>query len=338
MIYPRFVKAGDIVGVTALSCGITDEPGKANFENGKRQLASQYGLQVRFTPDVFQDVGGKSASGKIRSQEFNGLVQDPKVSWIVSAAGGDYLNEMLSTVDYQGFHDHPTWVQGYSDNTSILYALTTKSDVATIYGMNFSAFGQAHYQKAQTQIIDLLMGKTNGVESLTAYEDAFHPSVTGLEDFHPDQPVKWVNGRNEPEIQMSGRLLGGCTEVLFSLIGTPYEATLDFIRRYQDDGIVFFFETFSSDDSNLHLHFWQLKEAGWFSHCKGIIFGRPLFYHSYLNKTYREIVMETLGDLNVPMIFDADIGHKNPTVPMINGAYATIRSSRGKGSIVYEFK
>lgn len=70
---------------------------------------------------------------------------------------------------------------------------------------------------------------------------------------------------------MEGRLLGGCTEVLFSLIGTPYEKTLEFCEKYKKDGIIFFFETFSSDDSNLHLHLWQLKEAGWFKYCKGII-------------------------------------------------------------------
>lgn len=337
MIYPRFLKRGDVVGVSAFSCGIVDDPGRRCFESGVRMLKEQYGLASEFTPNVFNDIGGKSDTGENRGREFNELVSKD-TPWILSAAGGDYLNEMLGFIDYDNFKKHPCWVQGYSDNTSILYALTTICDVASIYGQNYSAFGKDPYELCQRQNVDLLMGKTDTVESMDYYEDAFHEDESGTAPFFKDKQVEWINGKGEESIEMEGRLLGGCTEVLFSLIGTPYEKTLDFCERYKDDGIIFFFETFSSDDSNLHLHFWQLKEAGWFKHCKGIIFGRPLFYNSYLNKSFREIVSETLSDLDVPMIFDADIGHKNPTIPMINGAYAKIESKCGKGRIKYIFK
>lgn len=336
MIYPRFLKKGDTIGVSAFSCGIVDEPGINCFKNAEKKL-KKHGFKTVFGGTVFNDIGGKSQTGEIRGKEFNEMVLN-SYPYIVSAAGGDYLNEMLKFVDFDNFKLHPAWVQGYSDNTSILYALTTRSDVATVYGQNFGAFGKEPYEKCQKQILKLLKGETDTVTSFSYYEDAFHDSVTGIEPFYKDKKVKWKNGKNERKVEMKGRLLGGCTEVIFSLIGTPYEKTLDFCERYKDDGIIFFFETFSSDDSNLHLHFWQLKEAGWFKYCKGIIFGRPLFYSSYLKKSYIDIVKETLEDLNVPMIFDADIGHKNPTIPMINGAYAEIVSEKGKGRIKYIFK
>lgn len=337
MKYPRFLKEGDTIGVSAFSCGIVDEPGQNCFKYGKEKLKKEYGFNVEFTNDVFKDIGGKSDTGINRAKEFNELVLKD-TPWILSAAGGDYLCEMLFHIDYESFKKHPCWVQGYSDNTSILYALTTICDVASIYGQNFSAFGKEPYEVCQKQNIDLLTGKIDTVESMEFYEDAFHESIIGTEPFYKDSKTKWINGNNEEEITMEGRLLGGCTEIIFSLIGTPYDKTLDFCERYKDDGIIFFFETFSSDDSNLHMHLWQLKEAGWFKHCKGIIFGRPLFYNSYLNKSFIEIVYETLKDLNIPMIFDADIGHKGPTMPMINGAYAKIESKGGKGKIKYIFK
>lgn len=337
MIYPRFLKKKDIIGVSAFSCGITDYQGIENFHHGQEYLYKKYGLTVLFTPDTFLDDHGRSASGEQRGEEFNKLVFND-TPWIISAAGGDYLNEMLGFIDYDSFKKHPCWVQGYSDNTSILYALTTRCDVATIYGQNFSAFGKEPYEKCQKQYLDLMFGKTDTVTSLSFYEDEFHETLTGTEPFFKDKKVKWINGDKQKKIHMEGRLLGGCTEVLFSLIGTPYEQTLKFIDKYKDDGIIFFFETFYSGDSNLHLHLWQLKEAGWFKYCKGIIFGRPLFYKSFLNKTYQEIVSETLSDLNVPMIFDADIGHKGPTIPMINGAYAVIDSEGGKGKVKYIWK
>lgn len=38
MKYPRFLKKGDLVGVSAFSCGITDQPGQNNFINGQKTL------------------------------------------------------------------------------------------------------------------------------------------------------------------------------------------------------------------------------------------------------------------------------------------------------------
>ena len=55
---------------------------------------------------------------------------------ILCAKGGDLLFEILDKVDYQALKANPKWVQGYSDPTSLLYAITTKYDIATIYGLN----------------------------------------------------------------------------------------------------------------------------------------------------------------------------------------------------------
>lgn len=337
MIYPRFIKDGDKIGVSAFSCGIVDEPGINCFKHAKNHLKETHNFKVTFTNNVFKDENGRSSSGKIRGAEFNELIRK-NYPWIISAAGGDYLVEMLDFIDFEAFKKNPCWVQGYSDNTSILYALTTICDVATIYGENFSVFGMEKYDRVQNQFFDLLSNKTTIVKSFDYYEDFFHEQKTGLEPFNKDKKVKWINGRNEDSIKIKGRLLGGCTEVIFPLIGTKYEKTLEFCEKYKDDGIIFFFESFDISDSSLQMHLWQLKQIGWFKYCKGIIFGRPMFYKTLLNKTYQEIVMQSLNELNIPIIFDADIGHKNPSVPMINGAIAEINSKNGKGKIKYFFK
>ena len=48
--------------------------------------------------------------------------------------------------------------------------------------------------------------------------------------------------------------------------------------------------------------------------------------------------MSVLGQLDVPIILDADIGHKPPQFSMINGGLATLHSKGGKARLTYEFR
>ena len=45
-----------------------------------------------------------------------------------------------------------------------------------------------------------------------------------------------------------------------------------------------------------------------------------------------------LAKYNIPVIFDADISHKGPSMTIINGAIATVLVNNGKGQISFELK
>lgn len=111
--------------------------------------------------------------------------------------------------------------------------------------------------------------------------------------------------------------------------------TEEFIHKYKDDGIIWFLESFDFSDTTLITHLWQMKQMGYFKYVKGFVFGRPLMYNTWIEQPYNEAVMSILGDLDVPVIFDADIGHKGPQFSMINGAIAKVSSANGKGVIQY---
>ena len=57
-----------------------------------------------------------------------------------------------------------------------------------------------------------------------------------------------------------------------------------------------------------------MKQMGYFKHVNGFVFGRPLMYNTWIEQPYNEAVMSILGDLDVPIIFDADIGLANVEV------------------------
>mgnify|MGYP003548854955 CR=1 FL=1 len=60
---------------------------------------------------------------------------------------------------------------------------------------------------------------------------------------------------------------------------TRFDKVKKFLNKYKEDGFVWFLETFSMDAGRFMMSLNQLKEAGYFKYCKGIVFGRPLFYN-----------------------------------------------------------
>ena len=339
MIFPKFIKEKDTIGVTAPSYGITGEPDIKRFNNAVKNLEEK-NYKVLMTDNVFTvDEIGLSSDKETRAAQFNELIKNKDVSAVISAAGGNFLMEMLPYVDFEAIKENPTWVQGYSDNTGILYAITTTCDVATIYGCNFGDFGMGEWELPVTRAFEILEGKEKVQTSFDYYENEWHEKETGLEGYSKDKPVCWMNGRKEKNIMASGRLLGGCFDIItMALQGTKYDGTLKFIEKYKDDGILWYLESFDINIEEIVLHLWKLKEAGYFKYASGFIFGRPLFANGDINLTYEQAVMRVLEDLNVPVIFNADIGHKGPQFSMVNGAKATVECEGGKGKITMSFE
>ena len=85
--------------------------------------------------------------------------------------------------------------------------------------------------------------------------------------------------------------------------------------------------------SQIYLHLWQLKNAGYFENCKGIIIGRPLMVREDYEISYKDSIVDAIGELNIPIIMNADIGHLAPQIPIVTGSILEVNSKNGKGSI-----
>ncbi len=334
MIYPQWLKEGDLIGVTAVSDGATEELDIKRFKNASDKLGKS-GYMTICTPNVYTaDETGRSSSGQERAKQYENLVEDSRIKCIISAKGGNYLNEMLEYVDFEKICARPVWFQGYSDNTGLIHVLTTCYDMAAIYGNNFGDFGMDKWHASIWDNIDLLEGKKKIYEGYDKYQDNFVDRITGVEGYELTKQTKWYTADGMPA-NFKGRLIGGCLDVLLFLQGTKYDGTEQFISKYKDDGIIWYFESFSTDAENLMLFIWKLKEIGWFKYCKGVIFGRPMFFNSFSGISYQEAAMYALGSLDIPVVFECDFGHKPPRIPLINGALAGVSCVNGKGTIRY---
>ena len=336
MIYPEFLKEKDTIGVTAPSDGITDEVKLKRLDNAIKNFEDRSFI-IKETPNVRCSVKGRSSSSKERAEELESLYKDDNVKTIITSGGGDFLLEMLSELDFNVIKDNPKWLQGYSDPTGLLFTITTNLDIATVYSDNFKTFGMEPWHKSLENNLEILKGNIIEQTSFSKYEED-KKLIIGLEPFNLTKKVYWKNLNNEDVINIKGRMIGGCLDLITELFGTRFDNTKAFLEKYKDDGIIWYFDVCELSSESLIRTLWKLKDNGYFKYTKGILFSRVYSCNSYYDITYEEAIYESLKDLNIPIIINADIGHVSPRMTIINGAIATITSSKGKGKIKFTLK
>ena len=326
MIRPAFLRRGDIIGVTAPSAGASEPLDRVRFLHAQEKLA-EMGYATLFTPNTFTDIGDeRSSPAEQRAWELERLIADRDVRYIVSASGGEHLNEIFGTLDMSGIREDPKWIQGYSDNTDLLIMATADHDVMSIYCGNYGDYGMEPLYPSVVQNLEFVEGRRSEQESFDSHVEGFADRITGLEPFDCTEPTRWISD----DVTFRGRLIGGCTDKLRGIVGSERDRLRDFAGRYRTDGIVWFMETYDSDTEGIQKDIQSMKDAGWFEHASGFVFGRPLFYEG----DYRKDVLSVL-DPDVPIVFDADVGHKGPRMTFINGALAEITVKGGRGKITY---
>jgi muramoyltetrapeptide carboxypeptidase LdcA involved in peptidoglycan recycling len=84
---------------------------------------------------------------------------------------------------------------------------------------------------------------------------------------------------------------------------------------------------------------WQMKEAGWFSHVKGFLIGRPLcFGEEMFGLDHYRAVYDLLKEFDVPVLMDLDIGHLSPMMPLVCGAMAKVRTQGNSFQLEFDWR
>ena len=344
MIYPKFLSKGSCIGVPAPSSGAYDDLHIVKYANSKLKL-EKMGYKCVLSENINKSEMARSASAEVRAEEFNKMVEDENIDFLMCAAGGEFLVEILPYIDFDKIVKNPKFVQGFSDPTGLLFPITTKYDIATIYGNNFGEYGVAEYDRSVKENLQILQGDLTEQKSYEMYENesADIDNPTGLEGYNFTDNVEWkvINGSssNGEEVLIKGRIIGGCIENILDIAGTKYDGTQSFIEKYKNDGIIWYFDNFGLSMEMLICKLWKLNELGYFKYTKGIVFGRNGTESSYLGYTMEKALKDSvIAKLGVPIVFDADISHRGPCMTIINGAIATVESRNGKGSIKFELK
>lgn len=341
MIYPEFPKEGSVIGICAPSAGVG---GKLESFDMSLEALHESGFETYETASVRSD-DYPSAPADVRGAEFNQMFADDDIDLVLCASGGDFCSEILPFVDQKLLKKKPKWFSGYSDPTAIELLMTTKLDIATIYGCNGGAWDLRPLLDYQQKSLYVLHGDIPVQHSYEMWASQGFNEEAG--QYLMDAPVTWSlfkspEGSAELEeassLDVSGRMIGGCIDVIDDLIGTPYEDLLGFAKKYRKDGLIWYFDNFALDPLELTYSMLKMKLMGLFENAKAVIFGRTCFPGEASDYDYLSQLERVFAGMDVPVIWGADIGHTKPSFTIINGAIGHLICDNGRAELRMELK
>ena len=305
MLRARALRQGDTVAVAALSGGL-DADEAALFERGVAAV-ERLGFVVRVAPSV--ELGRHrwwmSASPADIAAELNELFRDPEVRAILPLTGGRAAFAYLDLIDFDAVRRDPKPLLGFSDIATLHLALHARTGLVTVHS-DLVTHGFGYWDElADDQLREL--------------EDVYRRVLTGAPD-----PVQLPN-RGSWECwrpgRATGRLIGGLLNRLVRVQATPY--ALDASRF---DGALLFWEEVGTSDSVVWNDLHVLRQAGVLDRIAGMVVG-PASTVECLEEgpgALRDVVLDVLGDREIPVLGNVDIGHEPPNVPLPLGVLAEV--------------
>ena len=324
------------IGVTAPSSGVEEELHTLLEQTVRRQ--QEKGFNVKVGKTAWTQKEAKSAPAEVRARELMDMLNDSGVDAIIPPWGGELLIEILEFLDFERIN--PKWILGYSDTSLLLLAVTLNTGIATAHGTNIIDLRGPETDETTAKWIDVL--STEGGEeviqtSSESYQKSWDHENPSPMVFHLTEKTEWktVSGN---AVKFEGRLLGGCIDVIHHLAGTPYGNVKEFRQqRIPGEPVIWYLENCEMSTADLKRSLTQMKYAGWFENCAGILFGRSAANHPTEGYTAEKMYRNLEYELGIPVIYDVDCGHMPPQIIFVNGAFAEVETREGKGRVNQKF-
>lgn len=324
------------IGVTAPSAGLGKKAFQQRFDLVKGQLLG-LGHRVIEGACLREHQRLVSAPPQERAQDLMDLWCNPQVDLIHPPWGGDHLIDFLEHLDFERLKKAPKWIQGYSDTSGLLMAITLKTSLATAHGANFmdSVAGQDPLTANSRAYLKMRPGESWAQESSSRWQKKFVDFAHKVDaTFNLTEDTLWRCLKG-PQARFSGRLIGGCLDVVRDLVGTPYGDVPSLPGKK-----IIYLENCGLSPSDVYRSLWNMKYAGWFDQASGVVLGRsnaPFKSHEFSYEQALEDFFHSPGLGPLPVVWDADVGHCPPQMTLINGAQALVDCDQGRGKVTIQF-
>lgn len=325
--YPRPLVPGDRIGVTAPSSGVSPAL-RPRLDHAVKVLQDK-GFEV-VIGECLGTPTHVSAPKRARADELMAMWVDPDIAAVVPPWGGETGIDLLPLLDFDLLAAcEPGWYVGWSDISTTTLPLTLRTGWATVNGWNLmdtpyaAAPGHLHW-------LDVAGAPTGATITQRA---SSHRRESGWDDYVEDPavdrmtlttPTRWSGLRpGDQAVEFSGRLIGGCVEVVAHLAGTAYGDVPTFVRESGSDGVIVHLEVSEDGPFEVARALHGMRLAGWFDDLCGVLIGRSAA-PGLPRWSQRDAVTDVLGDLPCPVVLDVDFGHTQPFMTLVNGALATV--------------
>ncbi|MCB5169486.1 LD-carboxypeptidase [Streptomyces bambusae] len=324
--YPRPLRPGDRIGVTSPSSGVPEHL-LERFKVGVATVEAR-GFDV-VVGRCMDGSGHVSAPARERADELTEMLLDPAVRAVVPPWGGETAIDLLPLLDWDRLRDaEPTWLVGYSDTSTLLTPLTLLTGTATVHGNNLM---DTPYLVPDGLLSWLDVVTAEQGQPFTQVPPGRYRSggwddwaaVPGVRELTLDAAGAWTRLDGSGDVDVAGRLIGGCIETLCNLTGSRYLDTAAFARAHAPEGLLVYVEAGGEGALAICRYLHGMRLAGFFDAANAVIVGRAPGADAP-SMTQHEAVLDALGPLGVPLIADVECGHVPPFMPVVNGAYGRL--------------
>jgi len=293
---PRALRTGDTVGLIAPSGSVKD-PGMVDLAAG---MLCRHGFRARLGESCRSVYGYLAGEDAVRAADVNAFFADPSVAGIVCLKGGYGTPRILDALDYGMIRRNPKVFVGYSDITGIHLALQRQCSLPTFHGP--MGISDTLLQGDEFSVRSWLAALTSSVPLGRLENAPGTASRTAL-----------VGGRAH------GPVIGGNLSLVAATMGTPYEIDAR--------GKILFFEDVDEEPYRIDRMLTQLRLAGKFDECAGILLGD--WNHCVAEEADRtlelaQIFRDILVPAGKPILAGFQAGHCCPMITLPLGVEAVL--------------
>lgn len=270
---------------------------RASFEEGVTRLRARY--EVSFDERIFDTRGFLAGEDGARLLELHHALLDPTIEAIVGARGGYGATRLVHRLDLGLVRRARKLLVGFSDVTA-LHVQWQRAKVRSLHGAMVGGLGRAESGVLE-RWVELAEGHT--------------PSPLSLSTL--------VAGRAE------GPVVGGNLAIVHALEGTPFSLSAR-------DRVVFF-EDVGEAPYRVDRMLTTLRQSGFFEGARAIVLGAFTKSTAGADGTSLETVFaDRLGDLEIPVVTGAPVGHLDDPGLLPLGAMVRIEATNEGATLSFD--
>ncbi|MFD0696766.1 LD-carboxypeptidase [Paenibacillus sp. GCM10027628] len=272
---PPLLQRGDTVGIVTLG-----SPLDASIIDARISFLESMGFNVAYGKYVYYYDGIVAATAQQRAEDLMSMFRNHNVKMILPARGGTGVADIFPYLDFGFIRNNPKIVTGYSDITILLNILYQLADLITFQSLLLIDFNADTPAYNFNQFF-------SATSTLTAPRIIQNP---------PGLQLTSLIGGN-----VTGPIVGGNLTSLVGTLGTPYEVNTT--------GKILLLEETHAPSNTIYRYLTQLRMAGKFRDCIGIVMGQCTGCTISYNTSYEKLIQELIVPLGKPLMTNLSTAH-----------------------------